>query len=91
MTPFVMLKWVCENFLKVQLMFLTAVHELEEVKSLAVELQDMLRAKVGVTSFANIYSRIRQNALTVRQDRKTARVTQVSNANANLYCATSDA
>lgn len=62
------------------------VHELEEVKAIAVELQDMIQAKVGVTSFANVYSRIRQNVLTVRRDRKTARATQVSVVKSTSHC-----
>lgn len=49
----------------------------DELKTLAVELQDLVQAKVGTTKFANTYSRIRQGVITVRRDRKTARVLQV--------------
>lgn len=49
----------------------------EELKILAIELQDLIQAKVGTTKFANTYSKIRQGVLTVRRDRKTSRVTQV--------------
>lgn len=49
----------------------------DEVKALAVELQDLIQTKVGTTKFANAYSRIRQSVLSVRRDRKTARSMQV--------------
>jgi hypothetical protein len=49
----------------------------DELKTLAVELQDLLQSKVGTTKFANAYSRIRQSVLSVRRDRRTARVMQV--------------
>jgi len=51
---------------------------MDELKTLAVELQELIQAKVGTTKFANAYSRIRQNVLSVRQDRRTARVMQVT-------------
>ena len=49
----------------------------EELKTLAVELQDLVQSKVGTTKFANAYNRIRQSVLSVRRDRRTARVMQV--------------
>ncbi|KAG6335501.1 hypothetical protein ID866_3590 [Astraeus odoratus] len=48
----------------------------EELKTTATELLDLVQEKVGTTTFATIYNRIRQNALNVRQERRVARVTQ---------------
>ncbi|KAI1783497.1 armadillo-type protein [Ganoderma leucocontextum] len=50
--------------------------QMEELKTLAVELQDLVQAKVGTTKFSNVYSSIRQKAVSVRRERKTARVIQ---------------
>lgn len=50
---------------------------MDELKTLAIELQDLLQNKVGTTKFSNVYNAIRQNVLTVRRDRKTARAVQV--------------
>ena len=50
---------------------------LDELKTLATELQDLLQNKVGATAFSEVYNRIRQNVLGVRRERKTARVMQV--------------
>ena len=44
---------------------------------MAIELQDLVQAKVGTTKFANVYNTIRQKVLEVRRDRRTARVVQV--------------
>ena len=49
----------------------------DELKTLAVELQDLVQKEVGTTKFANVYNRIRQGVLGVRRERKTARVMQV--------------
>ncbi|EIW80199.1 hypothetical protein CONPUDRAFT_124919 [Coniophora puteana RWD-64-598 SS2] len=49
---------------------------MEELKTLASELQDMIQAKVGTTQFATAYSKIRQGVMNVRQGRRTARATQ---------------
>jgi U3 small nucleolar RNA-associated protein 20 len=57
---------------------LTPCFHPDEIKALAVELQDLIQTKVGTTKFANAYSRIRQSILSVRRDRKTARIMQVS-------------
>lgn len=49
----------------------------DELKTLAIELQDLVQSKVGTTKFAHVYNDIRQKVLTVRRDRRTARVVQV--------------
>ena len=49
----------------------------EELKTLAVELQDLVQTKVGTTKFSNVYNSIRQKVVSVRRDRKAARVIQV--------------
>ncbi|EGO26080.1 hypothetical protein SERLADRAFT_367707 [Serpula lacrymans var. lacrymans S7.9] len=49
---------------------------MDELKTLATELQDLIQNKVGTTKFALAYNRIRQGVLTVRRERRTARVTQ---------------
>jgi len=50
---------------------------LDELKTLAIELQDLVQSKVGTTKFSTAYSRIRQSVLSVRRERRTARVMQV--------------
>ncbi|KAI0832589.1 hypothetical protein BC628DRAFT_1347439 [Trametes gibbosa] len=52
--------------------------QMDELKTLAVELQDLVQSKVGTTKFANVYNSIRQKVLTVRRDRRTARVIQTT-------------
>ena len=44
---------------------------------LAVELQELVRTKVGTSKFSDAYNSIRQQVLSVRRDRKAARVIQV--------------
>jgi len=51
--------------------------QMDELKTLAVELQDLVQAKVGTTKFSNTYNQIRQSVLGVRRGRKDARVMQV--------------
>ncbi|KIJ13504.1 hypothetical protein PAXINDRAFT_100613 [Paxillus involutus ATCC 200175] len=51
---------------------------IDELKTTAVELQDLLQAKIGTTTFANAYNSIRQGVLSVRQERRVARVTKVT-------------
>jgi U3 small nucleolar RNA-associated protein 20 len=51
---------------------------IDELKTTAAELQDLLQAKVGTTTFANAYNSIRQGALSVRQERRVARVTKAT-------------
>ena len=50
---------------------------MEEVKTVAVELQDLLQAKVGTTKFSEVYNRVRQGVMSVRRERKSARAVQV--------------
>ncbi|KAI0359462.1 hypothetical protein OH77DRAFT_1472682 [Trametes cingulata] len=50
--------------------------QMEELKTLSIELQDLIQSKVGTTSFAQVYNEIRQKVLVVRRDRRTARVVQ---------------
>ncbi|CCM06042.1 uncharacterized protein FIBRA_08288 [Fibroporia radiculosa] len=52
--------------------------QITELKSLAVELQDLVQAKVGTTQFANVYNRIRQGVLSVRRERRNARMVQAT-------------
>lgn len=51
---------------------------LDELKTLASELQDLVQAKVGTTKFVDVYNRIRQHVETVRKERKKERVLQLS-------------
>ncbi|KAF9234002.1 armadillo-type protein [Melanogaster broomeanus] len=51
---------------------------IDELKTTAAELQDLLQAKIGTTTFANAYNGIRQGVLSVRQERRVARVTKAS-------------
>ncbi|KAG6844945.1 hypothetical protein H0H87_002278 [Tephrocybe sp. NHM501043] len=50
--------------------------QLDDLKTLATELQDLLQGKVGTTKFSTTYNQIRQGVLGVRRDRKAARATQ---------------
>ncbi|KAH7883427.1 armadillo-type protein, partial [Phlebopus sp. FC_14] len=51
---------------------------MDELKTTATELLDLLQAKVGTTTFATTYNRIRQGALNVRQERRVARLTKAT-------------
>jgi len=51
---------------------------MDDLKSTAVELQDLVQAKVGTTKFANEYNNIRQGVLTVRRERRATRTLQVT-------------
>lgn len=42
----------------------------------AIELQDMVRSKVGGGKFAEVYNNIRQSALGVQRERRIARTLQ---------------
>ncbi|PIL29525.1 hypothetical protein GSI_08333 [Ganoderma sinense ZZ0214-1] len=50
--------------------------QMEELKTLAVELQDLVQTKVGTTKFSNVYNSIRQKVVSVRRERKAARAIQ---------------
>ncbi|KAI0045527.1 hypothetical protein FA95DRAFT_1561038 [Auriscalpium vulgare] len=47
---------------------------MDELKTTAVELQELVQQKVGTTKFANTYNKIRQSVLGVQRERRTARV-----------------
>ncbi|KAI0262194.1 armadillo-type protein [Gloeopeniophorella convolvens] len=49
---------------------------MDELKTTAVELQDLVQQKVGTTKFASTYNRIRQSVLGIQRERRTARVTK---------------
>ncbi|KAG6840218.1 hypothetical protein C0991_008139 [Blastosporella zonata] len=51
--------------------------QMDDLKTLATELQDLLQGKVGTTKFSTTYNQIRQSVLGVRRDRKVARATRV--------------
>ncbi|KAM6502751.1 Armadillo-type fold [Amanita muscaria] len=46
---------------------------MDEIKTLAIELQDLVQNKVGAVKFSNVYNHIRQSVLTTRRERKEAR------------------
>jgi U3 small nucleolar RNA-associated protein 20 len=48
------------------------------LRTTAVELQDLVQAKIGTTKFSNVYNQIRQKTLELRRDRKVARALQVT-------------
>ena len=48
------------------------------MKLTAIELQDMVRSKVGGSKFAEVYNSIRQGVLSVQRERKVARALQHS-------------
>ncbi|KAG6860769.1 hypothetical protein C0995_007801 [Termitomyces sp. Mi166 len=50
--------------------------QMDELKTLGTELQDVLQGKVSPTKFSTAYNQIRQSVLGVRKDRKAARATQ---------------
>jgi U3 small nucleolar RNA-associated protein 20 len=50
---------------------------IDELKTLATELQDLVQSKVGTTKFSTVYNQIRQSALGVRRERRTAKALQV--------------
>ncbi|KAL0955556.1 hypothetical protein HGRIS_001795 [Hohenbuehelia grisea] len=52
--------------------------QMDELKLLATELQDLVQKKVGVTKFSAVYQQIRQKTLDIRRERKATRVIQVS-------------
>ncbi|KAF8305376.1 hypothetical protein DL93DRAFT_356267 [Clavulina sp. PMI_390] len=52
----------------------------DELRNTAQELQTLVQEKVGTTLFAKEYSRIRQDVLNVRRERRTAKAIQVATA-----------
>jgi hypothetical protein len=64
---------------KLNEVYMNSSCSLDELKTLAIELQDLLQSRVGTTKFAATYNRIRQSVLGVQRERKAARVLQVCN------------
>ncbi|KAK7030946.1 U3 snoRNP protein [Paramarasmius palmivorus] len=52
--------------------------KMAELKDVAIELQELVQSKVGATQFSAIYNQIRQGVLSVRKERKEARVLQMA-------------
>ncbi|KAH9925892.1 armadillo-type protein [Epithele typhae] len=52
--------------------------QMDDLKGLAVELQDLLQLKVGTTKFSTVYSSLRQKILDVQRDRKAVRAIQTA-------------
>jgi U3 small nucleolar RNA-associated protein 20 len=49
---------------------------IDELKTLAAELQDLVQSKVGTTKFSVTYNQIRQSVLGIRRERKVTRALQ---------------
>ncbi|KAA1470494.1 hypothetical protein DENSPDRAFT_774855 [Dentipellis sp. KUC8613] len=47
---------------------------MDELKTTAVELQELVQQKVGTNKFATVYSKIRQSVVTTQRERRTARI-----------------
>ncbi|RPD58084.1 hypothetical protein L227DRAFT_196304 [Lentinus tigrinus ALCF2SS1-6] len=52
--------------------------QMEELRTIATELQDLVQSKVGTTKFANVYNSIRQKTIGVRRERRAARAIQTT-------------
>ncbi|PBK92675.1 hypothetical protein ARMGADRAFT_967204 [Armillaria gallica] len=52
--------------------------QMDELKTLATELQDLVQSRVGPAAFSTIYNQIRQGVLGVRRERKAVRALQVA-------------
>ncbi|KAK0189706.1 hypothetical protein F5146DRAFT_1052188 [Armillaria mellea] len=52
--------------------------QMDELKTLATELQDLVQSRVGPAAFSTIYNQIRQGVLGVRRERKAMRALQVA-------------
>ncbi|KAI0035598.1 armadillo-type protein [Vararia minispora EC-137] len=48
---------------------------MDDLKSTAIELQELLQQKIGTSDFARVYAKIRQHVLEVQHERRTARIT----------------
>lgn len=75
MILFVILKWVRVSAASPSH---TADSIIEEIKATAIELQDLVQAKVGTTKFSQVYSQIRQKTLELQHNRKVARALLVT-------------
>ncbi|KAJ6576399.1 armadillo-type protein [Mycena vulgaris] len=52
--------------------------QMDELKTVCIELQDLIQSKVGTTKFSTAYNQIRQSVLGVQRERKATKVLQVT-------------
>ncbi|KAJ7494716.1 armadillo-type protein [Mycena galericulata] len=52
--------------------------QMDELKTVCIELQDLVQSKVGTTKFSSAYNQIRQSVLGVQRERKATKVLQVT-------------
>ncbi|KAJ6531776.1 armadillo-type protein [Mycena capillaripes] len=52
--------------------------QMDELKTVCIELQDLVQSKVGTTKFSAAYNQIRQSVLGVQRERKATKVLQVT-------------
>ncbi|KAJ7127009.1 armadillo-type protein [Mycena epipterygia] len=52
--------------------------QMDELKTVCIELQDLVQSKVGTTKFSTAYNQIRQSVLGVQRERKATKVLQVT-------------
>ncbi|KAJ7931499.1 armadillo-type protein [Mycena leptocephala] len=52
--------------------------QMDELKTVCIELQDLIQSKVGTTKFSAAYNQIRQSVLGVQRERKATKVLQVT-------------
>ena len=79
MRPYEIAKWV--NYFSFELFFISEFcffFVAEELKTTAVELQDLIQGKVGVTKFSSVYHQIRRGVLEVRRERKISKALQAA-------------
>jgi U3 small nucleolar RNA-associated protein 20 len=50
----------------------------DELKTVCIELQDLIQSRVGTTKFSATYNQIRQGVLGVQRERKATKVLQVT-------------
>jgi U3 small nucleolar RNA-associated protein 20 len=77
MTPSEIPKWVsgCASFTHVEL---DVQRPPDELKTVCIELQDLIQSKVGTTKFSAAYNQIRQSVLGVQRERKATKALQVT-------------
>ncbi|KAJ7650292.1 armadillo-type protein [Roridomyces roridus] len=52
--------------------------QMDELKTICIELQELVQSKVGTTKFSGVYNQIRQGVLGVQRDRKAKQVLQAT-------------
>ncbi|KAJ7475832.1 armadillo-type protein [Mycena latifolia] len=52
--------------------------QMDELKTVCIELQDLIQSKVGTTKFSIAYNQIRQSVLGIQRERKATKVLQVT-------------